>query len=156
MEIQNLAKSELEALLNQIGISNVEITVELKEEDSERKYIWLKVEGEEATEIIGFHGKILDSLQNILTMFLEEKLREENCGIIVEVNSYREDRMKYIENVTRRAIVEVKENQQDMELSPMKSFERRIVHMVAKEEGLETESIGEGFDRRVVIKFAQE
>ena len=38
----------------------------------------------------------------------------------------------------------------------MNSAERRVVHNVASEWGLSTESIGEGRDRRVVIKASSE
>jgi len=40
-------------------------------------------------------------------------------------------------------------------MRPMSPYERRIVHMeLAKNESVKTESIGDGEDRRVVIKPA--
>ena len=38
-------------------------------------------------------------------------------------------------------------------LPPMNPYERRIIHIALKDRaGIETESIGEGLDRKVVIK----
>ena len=41
-----------------------------------------------------------------------------------------------------------------MNLKPMNAADRRVVHKVATEAGLETESIGEGRDRYVVLRPA--
>jgi spoIIIJ-associated protein len=43
-----------------------------------------------------------------------------------------------------------------MHLNPMNAADRRTVHKVAAEAGLETESEGEGRDRHVVLKLATE
>lgn len=156
MEIQNKAKSKTEELLNKLGIvGEFTIETEMKEEADSKKYLWVIIKGEDVSEIIGYHGKVLESLQTIIALFLDEDLKKEECGVIIEVNSYREDRAKYIESVAKRAIMEVQELKQDMELTPMKSFERRVVHMVAKADGLETESVGNGEERRVIIKYVQ-
>jgi predicted RNA-binding protein Jag len=43
-----------------------------------------------------------------------------------------------------------------MELSPMNAADRRVIHKLADDNGLTTESVGEGRDRHVVLKPATE
>jgi spoIIIJ-associated protein len=42
-----------------------------------------------------------------------------------------------------------------MDLNPMNAADRRIIHKLAGENGLETESVGEGRDRHIVLKPAK-
>jgi predicted RNA-binding protein Jag len=41
-----------------------------------------------------------------------------------------------------------------MELQPMNAADRRVIHKLADDNGLTTESVGEGRDRHVVLKPA--
>jgi predicted RNA-binding protein Jag len=41
-------------------------------------------------------------------------------------------------------------------LPPMNAADRRVVHKAATDYGLETESVGEGRDRHIVLKPAQD
>jgi spoIIIJ-associated protein len=51
------------------------------------------------------------------------------------------------------AIDKVQRKKEAVELPPMNAYERRLVHMkVATKSDLETDSIGEGDERRVVVK----
>jgi spoIIIJ-associated protein len=46
----------------------------------------------------------------------------------------------------------VKQTGRPVAVNPMSSYERRIVHLaLEKEEGVYTESVGEGLDRQVMI-----
>jgi len=52
---------------------------------------------------------------------------------------------------------QVLETSKDMELEPQSPWQRRVIHTVIGEiDGLQTESIGEGRDRHVVIKVKKE
>jgi spoIIIJ-associated protein len=47
----------------------------------------------------------------------------------------------------------VRKTGEDMELEPMNAADRRIIHIALKEDAfVMTESVGEGRDRRLVIK----
>jgi spoIIIJ-associated protein len=80
---------------------------------------------------------------------------EKDLRVLLEVNDYREKREKYLQDIAQRAAMEVKSTGQEVELPPMKPYERRAIHMALKQEaGIETESIGEGEDRRIVVKLS--
>ncbi len=155
-QILDLAKSQTEEFLTQLGLDG-EIKVSFMDADSKEevpyKYIMIELEGEHLSELIGFHGKMLEGLQNILGLFINKSIEGNSYRVIVDVNDYRDRRTDYLTKYTERAAQEVKMNKQPLELPPMKPFERRIVHMILKDDPeLETESIGEGEDRRVIIK----
>ena len=155
-QILNLAKSQTEEFLTQLGLDG-EIKVSFMDADSKEevpyKYIMIELEGENLSELIGFHGKMLEGLQNILGLFINKLIEGNTYRVMVDVNDYRDRRTEYLTKYTERAAQEVKMNKQPLELPPMKPFERRIVHMILKNDPeLETESIGEGEDRRVIIK----
>jgi spoIIIJ-associated protein len=137
-------------------VLSAEVSVEFVPSDNGEtdKYIMVKLNGDNLNELVGFHGKNMDSVQNIVSIMLSKEFNQD-LRILLEVNDYREKREKYLQSIAQRAALEVQSSGQDVELPPMKPSERRVVHMVLKEEnGIISESIGEGADRRIVIKKA--
>jgi len=113
----------------------------------------IELQGEHLSELIGFHGKMLESLQNVLGLFMNKALENKEVRVLLDINNYRDKRTEYLTRYAQRAAEEVRMNKEPMELPPMKPFERRIIHMVLKNDPeLITESLGEGEERRVVIK----
>ncbi|MBN1915662.1 KH domain-containing protein [Candidatus Dojkabacteria bacterium] len=129
-----------------------EIDVHMQEGDEDRKYLAVKIIGEDLGNLIGHHGKILEGIQTILGLIIGRE-SEGQYRVILDINDYREKREEYLVSMALQAVDQVRESGQDLELEPMKPNERRIVHMtLQKEKGIATESIGEGEDRRIIIK----
>lgn len=157
METEKLIKKVKEItieFLTQLGLdSEVEVGVQ---EEEEVKYITVNLEGEHLSELIGFHGKVFDSIQNILGLIVNKQLDLHEYRLLLEINDYRAQREEYLKQYAQRAAMEVKMNKSPLELSPMKPFERRIIHMVLKDDPeVLTESTGEGNDRRIIIKYKE-
>ena len=72
----------------------------------------------------------------------------------VDVADYKKQRAERVEEKAKAWVAKVKESGEPMELRPMNAADRRVVHKLANDEGLETESVGEGRDRHIVIKPA--
>jgi len=157
METEKLIKKVKEItieFLTQLGL-DPEVEVGVKEEE-EVKYITVNLEGEHLSELIGFHGKVFDSIQNILGLIVNKQLDLHEYRLLLEINDYRVQREEYLKQYAQRAAMEVKMNKSSLELSPMKPFERRIIHMVLKDDPeVLTESTGEGNDRRIIIKYKE-
>ncbi|HEC65684.1 MAG TPA: KH domain-containing protein [bacterium] len=129
----------------------LDISVEVGD-DEEVKYVSVVAKGEDLGDLIGYHGKTLEALQTLLGLVVGKESDRE-YRVLLDVNEYKERRKEYLTSLAYRAVDQVKEANQEMELEPMKPFERRIIHMALKEEdGIETGSVGEGDERRVVIK----
>lgn len=157
METDKLIKKVNEItveFLTQLGL-DPEVEVGVQEEE-EVKYITVNLEGEHLSELIGFHGKVFDSIQNILGLIVNKQLDLHEYRLLLEINDYRVQREEYLKQYAQRAAMEVKMNKSPLELSPMKPFERRIIHMVLKDDPeVLTESTGEGNDRRIIIKYKE-
>lgn len=150
---QKIAKTEevIKKLLDMLKIE-AELSHEIKD-DEDGKYIIFNVAGDNASELIGYHGRNIDAFQTVLSMMLKENDTDE-ANIVVDINGYKEKRSEYIRSIGERAIMEVLDTKQEMELAPMKAYERRIIHMMVKENPeLSSESIGMGEDRRIIIKL---
>lgn len=154
-EILTKAKTIASEFIAQLGL-DAEVTVSFKEadkaEETDVKYVLVKFDGENLSELIGFHGKVFDSVQNILGLIISREIQQQNVRTLIEINDYRSKREDYLKRYAQRAAEEVRMTGQPMELPPMKPFERRIVHMVLKDDPeVATESYGEGEDRRLKI-----
>jgi spoIIIJ-associated protein len=154
-EVLTKAKELTLEFIAQLGL-DAEVTVEYVagevKEGKELKYIMIKMDGEHLSELIGFHGKVFDSVQNILGLLISRSLQQPDLRTLIEINDYRSKREEYLKMYAKRAAEEVRMNGQSMELPPMKPFERRIVHMVLKEDlDVMTESSGVGEERRIKI-----
>ena len=151
-QIQTKVHAIVSDFLTQLGLdAEIEISMQTEEDVN---YIAVKLIGENLSELIGFHGKVFDSVQNILGLIISKDESLSEYRLLLEINDYRKEREEYLKEYAQRAADEVKMNQSSLEMPPMKPFERRIVHMVLKSDtDITTESIGEGADRRIVVKY---
>jgi spoIIIJ-associated protein len=100
--------------------------------------------------LIGQHGDTMRALQYMVSNALKCQ-GYEYTRVNVDVADYKKQRADRLGAQVRSWAEKVKKTGEPMELNPMGSADRRIVHQVAAEFGLETESVGEGRDRRVVL-----
>lgn len=70
---------------------------------------------------------------------------------MLDIDGFRADRRAELRSLAERIVAEVKETGKSIALDPMNPFERKVVHDVAAESGLTSESEGVEPDRRVVI-----
>jgi spoIIIJ-associated protein len=100
--------------------------------------------------LIGQNGETMRSLQYMVSSALKNK-GNEYYRVNVDVADYKKQRAERLASQVRVWAEQVKKSGDPMELKPMNAADRRVVHQVASDFGLETESIGEARDRRVVI-----
>lgn len=140
----DVAADLLEELLDKMG---VDAEIEVREEDP----ITLNVIGDDLGILIGRRGETLSSVQFILNQMLNQRTGEW-FGVIVDAEDYRLRREEQLRGLARRMADRARYYRQAVTLDPMPPHERRIVHMALAEHGqVETHSVGEGDDRRVVI-----
>lgn len=128
------------------------------EEDKEYQYMNVHLQGEDLGAVIGFRGRNLASLQYIIGLMLRRKLGDkDDYRVILDANDYRGAREDRVRNIAEAYIRDLREKGGEIELHPMKPDERRIIHMYVKEQGdVESESVGEGRDRRVKISMKKD
>jgi len=105
--------------------------------------------------LIGKEGKTLNAIQ-IMIRQLVKKECDLNLKINLDVANYKIKKMKNIEFEVKKIAKEVLATKIDVSLDPMNSYERRMVHNLINEyENLETESVGEGISRHIIIKYVE-
>lgn len=102
--------------------------------------------------VIGYHGDMLESLQLILALCLA-KDRGEYQRVSIEVGEYKKNRSDYLQQLAMSTKERVLSESREIALPELKSWERRIIHMLLSEDTeVLSESVGMGKDRTLVIK----
>jgi len=148
MEEKNLSKIKevTQKILDIIGFEG-----EVFEDEQEIK---IKIINDEARYLIGRSGENLGALQHLLRSIAAKQQIVGN--FLVDINDYQKNRLEELREAALLLADEVVHRQSARRLSPMNSYERRIVHMALKSvEGITTESEGEGEERRIVVRPAR-
>ena len=94
--------------------------------------------------------KFLEDFEYLVNLISQKELQQK---VWIDVNNYRRERERLIAELAKAAAHKAIINKEEIQLPPMNAYERRLVHLeIASHPDLKTESIGEGKDRRVVIK----
>lgn len=135
----------LEKFINKV---NNEITYTVSIEDN---IIVVNIDGNSYGSLIGYRGETLNAMQTILSSIANKKVKE-RIRLILDIGNYREKREKILEELAEKVSKTVLRNGKNITLEPMSAFERKIIHSKLQENSkIETYSIGEGDNRRVVI-----
>lgn len=105
--------------------------------------------------LIGSHGDTVRALQFLIGSALKNK-GFDHTRVNVDVAGYKKHRGERLAAQAEVWFKEVKETGQPKALEPMNAADRRIIHQAATDYGLETGSEGEGRNRHVVLKPAQQ
>jgi len=112
----------------------------------------IKLETEDSGIVIGHHGDTLEALQIVISLILSKKLGEFK-RVSIEVGDYKKNRSEYLTSLALETKERVLSSNKEIYLPDLKSWERRIVHMLLQDDKeVSSESIGEGKDRVLVVK----
>jgi len=116
----------------------------------------IEIKTDEPQILIGEGGQTLADLQHILKAILRRKT-EIPFYLNIDINDYKKKKIEYLKELARTTADEVALSKKEKELIPMRSFERRIVHMeLAERNDVITESIGDEPERKIIIKPSKE
>lgn len=101
--------------------------------------------------LIGQRGDTMRAIQSIVSTALKNSDHTVN-RVSVDIAEYKKARAERLAEKAQEWVDKVKETGEDMALKPMNAADRRTVHKLAIDEGIETESVGEGRERHVVLK----
>ena len=145
-DVAALAKIRLEELLTFFSIN----TTAKVSEEGER--ILLSVDTPENSRLIGKGGETMRALQHMLTQMVRSA-HEEPVYLTIDIGDYLRTQSERLAKKAAEYAAQVSESGQELRLRPMSAHDRRLIHMaLAEHPEVETESIGEGRDRRLVIR----
>ncbi len=118
--------------------------------------------------LIGKNGQNLEAFERLVRLLASRKLARQNFTtqnlsgqadpendphFIIDINDYRKSRTDYLIGIARDVARRVIQTQRAEALSPMSSYERRLVHTeLASYKEVQTESVGQEPRRRIIVK----
>ncbi|MFN2477366.1 MAG: protein jag [Chthoniobacterales bacterium] len=121
-------KELLDTMLGYLGF-----VVEIEETRSEGGNATLQVYTEESARVIGRDGETLDAIQFLLNRLIQAKDRDAE-KVIVDCEHFRSMREDKIVHRVRELAERVRISGRSLQLEPMNSYERRIVHNAFKDD----------------------
>lgn len=122
----------------------------IKEKENSEIY-FIKINSTDNCSLF-YQGENIKALEYLLRIIIIKKLGKK-INLIVDLNNFREKRKEKISELARLIAKKVQTTQRAYILKPMPAYERRIIHLeLANWSDVVTESIGQGLNRRVVIK----
>ena len=119
-------KEMLDTMLGYLGF-----VVQIEETAGESGSATLQIYTEEAERLIGRDGETLDAIQFLLNRVLQAK-DAAAAKYVVDCEMYRSEREDKIVHHVRQLAERVRTSGRPLQLEPMNSYERRIVHEAFK------------------------
>ncbi len=147
-KIQNLIKELVEKI--NVKVENISIVEEGP------KNTWFKVEVAEPHLFTSKDGEALSALSHLVKRIVENNIAPEDEGpeFLIDINGFQQKRVDSVRAIAHMMAERARYFKSNIQVDPMSSFERRIVHeFLSNETDIKTESEGYGPTRRVVIKY---
>jgi spoIIIJ-associated protein len=145
-EVAGFAEEFVQGLIAAMGLT-AEVSSSVEEERAH-----VDVRGEDLGILIGRRGQGLDALQELARTAVQRRVQA-RVSLLVDVEGYRARRREQLMDYAREIAERAKERGTEIELEPMNSYERRIVHNAVSEvEGATSFSEGEEPNRKVIVR----
>ena len=144
-----LIEEHVRRLLDVMGLSDVRVQCDMPVEDMLR----ISIEaGDNGRALIGMHGAHLSALQHVIRCVLRRQFQAE-VRILVDVNGYRARREKSLLGLAEEVARKAHRTGRTVVLEPMSAADRRMIHTaLANHKDIQTESLGDEPNRRVVVR----
>jgi spoIIIJ-associated protein len=140
-------KDVVSSLLASLGVDTEDVSVTT----GHRTIV--TVSSKDSKELIGPNGEHLRALNTIARRLVESRHGEEAASFLIDINGYFEEKMEAVRQNARILAQRVRLFKHDVEMSPMSSYERLVIHELFSEDpDIQTESQGEGKFRHIVLK----
>ncbi len=144
----DVAADYVEELLD---ISDIDGDIDIEVRNG-RTYLSVIAEDEDdrLRDLVGRDGKGLEALQELVRLAVLSATGNRS-RLVLDIAGHRTRRATELETVAQDAVAQVRQSGDPVHLDPMDAYERKVVHDVIAQEGLVSESEGEGPRRHVVV-----
>ncbi|HTK38495.1 MAG TPA: R3H domain-containing nucleic acid-binding protein [Pyrinomonadaceae bacterium] len=113
----------------------------------------LNLSGDDAHFALAENGEMLDAFEVLLFQVFGRELDREH-RFVVDAEGFRQTRKAELHAMAHFAADNVRKNGRPFRFGVLNSTERRIIHLTLQsEEDLETESVGDGRERRLQVRL---
>jgi spoIIIJ-associated protein len=113
----------------------------------------VEISGEGGETLLRRKAEALDALQLIVNTAFRRHLNDDR-SFVVDCLDYRKGKDNELRQMTRFVMEKAKTSGVAQEMGPLNPYSRRIVHLtVAEDPSLSSESIGDAFQKTVIISL---
>jgi spoIIIJ-associated protein len=143
--------ADLRDLLGRIVAAlGVDCRIDVGEDD---EAVTASLAGGDLGLLIGRHGQTIDAIQYLASAVAYRTYGDDRKEVVVDAAGYRDRRRETLEALAVRSAQRAASTGEPVELEPMSSIERRIVHLRLQDEpGVSTRSEGDEPYRYVVVE----
>lgn len=147
-------KSAIEELLKRLEASHEGVELAGGHESGVVRFL---IKTKEPNILIGQGGITLLAINHVIRRMAERSHGvEEEMNFVVDVNDYQKNKIEELKQKANMMAERARFFKSSVELEPMSSYERMIVHSyLVPAADITTESVGFGPSRRVVIKYKE-
>jgi len=128
--------------------------IDINEEPETGKKIFV-IKTPESGLLIGEDGETFQALTHLIRRIAGKDL-EDAPDFSIDVNDYRSSMIEKLKIKAGIFANRARDMKSNIEMEPMSSYERLIIHgTLSDRPNIKTESVGEGKNRRVIIKYIE-
>lgn len=153
MNANEFIDTTTKTLLTLLGVPVTDIVTDLDEKLGSQRFVVITPE---SSILIGEEGARILALNHLMKRIVEKKFPGEKISFMIDVNDYQK---KHIEDIRTKAHMlaeRARYFKSSVEMDPMSSYERMIVHAeFTMSPDMTTSSLGIGKERHVVLKYSE-
>ncbi|MDF2578674.1 protein jag [Microbacterium arborescens] len=115
-----------------------------------RAYVSVEADDASALRVLS-DPDVVQAVQELTRIAVQTKTGRFS-RLILDIGGSRDARRRELERLVDRAVERLNDGASQASLPAMSSYERKLVHDIASERGVVSESYGEGADRHTVIR----
>lgn len=146
-DVENYVSEKFYQIIETLGIKDYKDKIFVNE-----KKVYIKLNCEHQNDfLLQRHGKLVSSIQNLLSSYLSAKFYRW-YSVSINVNNHLHNQKYFFKKQIYNAIKEIEKNNEPFHFRPMLNDQRKMVHEIVKNiVGYKSYSEGKGHLRHIVI-----
>lgn len=154
MDTEKIKKTIIE-LLNNTHLDIEEISVNF---DQDKRAFWCDVYLKDRYILNERQHDLLGSINHLAKRIIEKENSlsdmDERLNLTIDINGQYKRKVENLQAVAHMMAERARYFKSNIEIDPMSAWDRKVIHEFLQNAlDLKTESMGDGFNRRVVIKY---
>ncbi|MDJ0840883.1 MAG: R3H domain-containing nucleic acid-binding protein [Acidobacteriota bacterium] len=138
-------------------VAALDLDVEVETEELEEATLYFNIQGADEKFFLNNRTESMRSLGQLLQTYLEHHYPDSKTKVKIDAGGFVRGKEEELKQMALEAAGELKEPGDRTTLESLNPYDRRIVHLALREmTHLQTESIGDGHYKRMVIRYVGE